>query len=155
MSTFYYARIKPSEEDRNKLIEAIKTDNFSLIQNRYFRMYCGVSGRLPDDDNDYGVSEGGIIELGVRRGNSPFVWYANLDHYKYCDDKPKYYELTRSGIENFIERDDVCIYDEYFEELDKNEFMEMAFSWEEGCERENVSEHNFYRNDLLFFDNDY
>ena len=39
------------------------------------------------------------------------------------------YPLTKQGITEFVMRDDVIIYDEYGEQEDPKEFLEMAFSW--------------------------
>lgn len=41
------------------------------------------------------------------------------------------YPLTKQGITDFVMRDDVIIIDEYGEQEDPKEFLEMAFSWEE------------------------
>jgi hypothetical protein len=87
---------------------------------------------------------GGKIHLGKRSGGWKFLWNPNIfmirsghmeDHNGrriYVPDPsiPKYtYPLTKKGIKEFVDREDVEVYDEYGEKQDKEEFWNMAINW--------------------------
>lgn len=140
MSTNFYARIIPTKERKDKIKEAIDSDDFTLIKdlinNTYSRPTC------------YDFTNNGEIHLGKRSSGWKFLWNTNwykirkghseqvekngVTTYKWIDDGydiKMYYDLTKQSITNFITRDDILVYDEYDEQQDKKEFLEMAFNW--------------------------
>ena len=126
MGTNYYARIIPKEEDKQRLIDAINNNQCDIIEDLASELY----GRR----NDYsGI--GNEIHLGKRSCGWKFLWNPNV--IKVWDSEARdytynyVYPLTKEGITNFVMRDDVIIIDEYGEQQDPKEFLEMAFSWGE------------------------
>jgi hypothetical protein len=135
MGTNYYARIIPSVESKNELKNAINNNDYSSIEVLTNELYSALHF-----DGDKFI--GGEVHLGKRSGGWKFLWnpnvYVKRDIYK--DESTneyvlgKYvckflYPLTKEGIKQFIDRDDVEIYDEYGEPQDKNEFFKMAIDW--------------------------
>lgn len=133
MGTNYYARIIPSKKRKDYLKKLINEDKFIEIDNELESMY----GRYSDDK----TSEASEIHLGKRSAGWKFLFNPNYE---------KYYPLTREGLMNFLKREDVVIYSEYFngdnhvygytddpdEPHDNNEylwtpeqFMNMALNW--------------------------
>lgn len=135
MGTNYYARIIPSVESKTKLQQAIESNDFKTVTELVNKMYS----RLHLDNNEL---VGGEVHLGKRSGGWKFLWnpnvYVTREIYKDNDTGQyrlgKYvgkflYELTRKGIKEFIDRDDVVIYNEYNEIWDKDKFFDMAINW--------------------------
>lgn len=134
MGTNFYARIIPKEEDKQKLIDAINNNQYDIIENLASELY----GRR----NEY-TRKGNEIHLGKRSCGWKFLWNPNVIKYYdgYIDpetkdyiDVVKYdyvYPLTKQGITDFCNRKDIIIYDEYGEQFNPEEFLEMAFSWGE------------------------
>ena len=126
MGTNFYARIIPREEDKQKLIDAINNNQYDVIENLASELY----GRRDDYS---GV--GNEIHLGKRSDGWKFLWNPNVIKVwdsEACDYAYNYvYPLTKEGITNFVMREDVIIIDEYGEQQDPKEFLEMAFSWGE------------------------
>ena len=132
MGTNFYARIIPKEEDKQKLIDAIRDDRDDLIEDLASEFY--------GHRNEY-TRKGNKIHLGKRSGGWKFLWNPNT--IKYCDGYinqetkeyiPVYkydqvYPLTKQGITDFCSRKDVIITDEYGEQQNPKEFLEMAFNW--------------------------
>lgn len=147
MGTNYYARIIPKEEDKQKLIDAINDDRDDLIVDLASELY----GR-----RNLHTSKGNIIHLGKRSDGWKFLWNPNV--IKIWDDETcEYaynyvYPLTKQGITDFCNREDVIITDEYGEQFDPKEFLEMAFSWGESdgytgkTYEESQKDHSYYRN---------
>lgn len=156
MGTNFYARIIPKKEDKQKLLNAIDNNDYNIIEN--------LASELYGNRNEY-TRKGNVIHLGKRSCGWKFLWNPNT--IKYCDGYidqetrefvPVYkydqvYPLTKQGITDFVMRDDVIIYDEYGEQEDPKEFLEMAFSWgqEDGYtsktyeeSQENSSYQNYY-----------
>lgn len=126
MGTNFYARIIPKEEDKQKLIDAINNNQYDTIENLASELY----GRR----NDYsGI--GNEIHLGKRSDGWKFLWNPNVIKVwdsEACNYAYNYvYPLTKQGITGFCNREDVIITDEYGEQQDPKEFLEMAFSWGE------------------------
>jgi hypothetical protein len=126
MGTNFYARIIPKEEDKQKLIDAINNNQYDIIED--------LASELYGKRNDYsGV--GNEIHLGKRSSGWKFLWNPNIIKVwdsEACDYAYNYvYPLTKEGISNFVMREDVIITDEYGEQQDPKEFLEMAFSWGE------------------------
>lgn len=123
MGTNYYARIIPSEKDKQKLIDAINNDKFDVIENIASEMYGSRSKY---------TGKGSVIHLGKRSRGWKFLWNPNV--IKVWDNDGEYthnyvYPLTKEGITNFVMREDVIITDEYNEVQNPKEFLEMAFNW--------------------------
>lgn len=151
MSTNYYAHIIPSKERKKKLHDAIKVNDFHLINKLTDEMYGSIQRDWDSDE-----VTGGVVHLGKISCGWKFLWNPNVfvirhghskkikiapSHYRYnWIEEPSTleytYPLTKKGIKAFIDRDDVLIYDEYDELQDKEEFWKMALSWgyEEGDE---------------------
>lgn len=134
MSTNYYARIIPKEEDKQKLINAINNNQYDIIED--------LASELYGNRNEY-TRKGNVIHLGKRSCGWKFLWNSNVIRYcdGYVDSETKefvpvwkydqVYPLTKQGITDFCSRKDVIITDEYGETFSTEEFLEMAFSWGE------------------------
>lgn len=134
MSTNYYARIIPKEEDKQKLLDAINKNKYNIIED--------LTSELYGKRNEY-TRKGNVIHLGKRSCGWKFLWNSNV--IQYCDghideETKEYistykfdtiYPLTKQGIADFVMRNDVLIYDEYNVPQDKIEFLNMAFDWEQ------------------------
>lgn len=151
MGTSYFARIKPSKEAKEALIDAINDNQYSKIEDCYHKMY----GIL---EYDYANEKfkGGYVHLGKRSCGWKFLWNHNIaikrnghteviEHrdgiiekrWKPDSSELKYlYPLTKEGIKAFIDRSDVEIFDEYGEEQWKDEFCDMAINW--GYEKDDI-----------------
>ena len=102
MSTAYYAYIKMKPSQKEALIKAIADDKLLEFEH------------LIDENVE------SSIPVGHRAGGWKFSWSPYNKHLKSLDVK---------GIKEFVYRDDVVIYNEYREILDKDEFLKMAFDW--------------------------
>ena len=132
MGTNFYARIIPKEDEKNELINKIVNNQFDEI--------VDLASALYGERNEY-TRKGNVIHLGKRSCGWKFLWNPNVIKYwdGYLDPKTKeyvsvngydyVYPLTKQGITNFCNREDVIITDEYGEQQDPEEFLEMAFSW--------------------------
>lgn len=150
MSTNYYARIIPSIESKTKLQKAIESNDFETIEELTVKLYS----RLHLDNNEL---VGGSVHLGKRSGGWKFLWNPNVyiirDIYK-DEDRGEYrlgkyvgkflYKLSKEGIKEFIQRDDVEIYDEYGEIQNKDEFFKMAINWVTWKNREAWDSKTYY-----------
>lgn len=96
MGTNFYARIIPSKERKEKLKKLIDENYFDDIQSEVADMY----GSSDEWDENHGE-----IHLGKRSGGWKFLFNPNYE---------RYYSLTKEGLMNFLKRDDVIIYTEYF-----------------------------------------
>lgn len=96
MGTNFYARIIPSKERKEKLKKLIDENYFDDIQSEVADMY----GSSNEWDENHGE-----IHLGKRSGGWKFLFNPNYE---------RYYPLTKEGLMNFLKRDDVIIYTEYF-----------------------------------------
>lgn len=96
MGTNYYARIIPSKARKEILKKMIDEDRFSDIKDEVADMYCSS-----DEWNE----NHGEIHLGKRSSGWKFLFNPNYE---------RYYPLTKEGLMNFLKRNDVIIYTEYF-----------------------------------------
>ena len=96
MGTNYYARILPTKERKEKLKKLIDGNYFDDIQSEIADMY----GSSDEWDENHGE-----IHLGKRSAGWKFLFNPNYE---------RYYPLTKEGLMNFLKRDDVIIYTEYF-----------------------------------------
>ncbi len=134
MGTNFYARIIPKEDEKNVLINKIVNNKFDEIED--------LASELYGSRNQY-TRKGNLIHLGKRSAGWKFLWNPNVIKYwdGYMDPETKeyvsvvkydyVYPLTKQGITEFVMREDVIITDEYGEQQDPKEFLEMAFSWGE------------------------
>lgn len=138
MSTNYYLRHLPSEEQINKLKtlidESCNGNNFDEILEMSNSLY-----REPDEFNS-NLEDFGILHIGKRSNGWQFLWCPNIIkiNESYIDNEGNYvqkysykyrYPLTRQGLMDFVYRDDIVVVDEYNEIWDKNAFFEMTFNW--------------------------
>ena len=150
MGTNYYARIIPSVESKTKLQQAIESNDFKTVIDLVNKMYSRL--HLNDDE-----LVGGEVHLGKRSGGWKFLWnpnvYVTREIYKDNDTGEyrlgKYvgkflYEVSKEGIKEFIDRDDVVIYDEYGKIQNKDEFFEMAINWVTWKDREAWDSKTYY-----------
>ena len=141
MGTNYYARIRPPQEKVEELKRKIDLDHIGGIKSLVHELY--------GERSEY--EDGMIIHLGKRSCGWKFLWNPNVKKksagwYDYDKkewiDKWEYdyvYPLTKQGISDFLHREDVFIFSEYYcpEETQQDaedtpsadEFLEMAFSW--------------------------
>lgn len=149
MGTNYFARKLPSMRRKEYLKQIIDEDMFDEIKSKVNFMYGSFS-------LDGGEPSGGEIHLGKRSGGWKFLWNPNIfqvrnGHSELIDnpngsrssrwivepDTPYYvYPLTKKGIKEFIDREDIEIYDEYGEKQNKEEFWKMALEWTTWKDRE-------------------
>ena len=134
MGTNFYARIIPKEDEKNELINKIINNKFDEIED--------LASELYGNRNEY-TRKGNVIHLGKRSCGWKFLWNPNIIRYcdGYIDTETKefvpvwkydqVYPLTKQGITDFCNREDVIITDEYGEQYTSEEFLEMAFSWGE------------------------
>lgn len=124
MGTNYYARIIPKEEDKQRLIDAINNNQHDIIED--------LASELYGNRNEYS-GLGNKIHLGKRSGGWKFLWNPNVVKVwdsEACDYAYNYvYPLTKQGITDFCNREDVIITNEYGEQQDPKEFLDMAFNW--------------------------
>ena len=160
MGTNYYARIIPKEKDIKELHELIDLNDFNKIREKTCELYKSFR---PHDMND---EPKGVIHLGKRSGGWKFLWNANIyrilnghsekiengpDSYSYHwvpepDTAYYLYPPTREGIKEFIDRDDIEIFDEYDEKQDKEEFFNMALNWTTWDGEEALDSDSYYDN---------
>lgn len=181
MGTNFYARIIPTKSRKDDIKKAIDENNFDEVKKLVNETY-GHPELSYDSDEPKIV--GGNVHLGKRSCGWKFLWNPNcfrsrVGHieevlckdgskkYNYIiddDNKPvKLYELNKLSIKEFIDRNDVEIYDEYGDRQDKEEFWEMAINWgkENGWDSEAYEKHQkeigepvyegIYANDYTIF----
>lgn len=162
MGTNYYARIKPPQEKVEELKKKIDLDHFADINKMVGELY-GHRGEYND---------GLIIHLGKRSAGWKFLWNPNVkkvyDGYEedehgepHAKWKHEYvYPLTKKGISDFLYRDDVFIFSEYYhpneptndpdEKPSADEFLEMAFNWGQREGWDSKSYHNDRPDEKLY-----
>ena len=145
MGTNYYARIIPTKERKEEIKNAINNDDFYEI-----KRLVDITYLEPSYNHEIDSYVGGEIHLGKRSTGWKFLWNPNWykipkGHMEWIDngkgektghwvddgyDVFKYYDLTKKSLKEFIDREDVVIYDEYdIKQEDKEEFWRMALSW--------------------------
>lgn len=150
MGTNFYARIIPTKERKEKIKQAIDNDNFDEIKTLVNMTYSS-----PQYFYEESGFIGGEIHLGKRSGGWKFLWNPNwyklikghsevtevapnAKNYHWVEDGFdvfKYYDLTKESIKQFINREDIEIYDEYGVKQDKEKFWNMAINW--GYDKDN------------------
>jgi hypothetical protein len=143
MGTNYVARVIPKKERKGELKKLIDEDDFSSINRAVEKMYQRFHPYNMDEE------PWGEIHLGKRSHGWKFLWDPNMfiiknghleeteveeghKSYKFIQDPDTVYytyPLTKKGIKDFIDREDVKVYDEYGEEQDKDEFFKEALGW--------------------------
>ena len=136
MGTNFYARVIPAKKHKEELKKCIDDDLFTRLKSEIEYTY----GEF--EPTSLGDEVHGVIHLGKRSGGWKFLWDPNMfiiknGHYdenlkKYVMDESSVYyvyPLTKKGIKEFIDRDDIEVYDEYDEKMDKEEFFKEALEW--------------------------
>lgn len=146
MGTNYYARILPTKERKEEIKKAIDSDDFRRIRDLIYETYDTHSYSF--EIENYGVQ--GVFHLGKSSGGWKFLWNPNVyvKHNGHTEkeelesghtvyhfvEEPNtlvyLYPLTEEGIREFINKDNVEIFDEYNEKQDKEEFLKFAFNKE-------------------------
>lgn len=153
MGTNFFAHIIPTKERKNKIKEAIDNDDFQTVKRLVEETYYSPT--------KYNV-EGNNIHLGKRSSGWKFLWNPNWyqirkghsevdseGNYHWIDDGytiHKYYDLNKKSITDFINQDNVVIYDEYDEKQNKQEFIDMAFGWNDGWDSDSYDEYEKQQN---------
>ena len=109
MGTNFYARIIPSKSRKEKLKKMIDEDRFDDIKDEMADMY-GSSDQWNENH--------GEIHLGKRSAGWKFLFNPNYE---------RYYPLTKKGLMDFLKRDDVIIYTEYFSFRKDDEYSEYRY----------------------------
>lgn len=120
MGTNYYSipKVEDLEKERQKLIEEIQSmdiSNAALCEDD-FRIHEDGWDRLSPWDE---FVNGNSIHLGKRSSGWKFCW--NFNHNKYYSNKEELLEFIRSRR----------VVNEYGEELEPNEFIQMSLKWGE------------------------
>ena len=110
MGTNFYARIIPSKDRKERLKKLIDENYFDDIQPEVADMY-GSSDEWSENH--------GEIHLGKRSGGWKFLFNPNYE---------RYYPLTKEGLMNFLKRDDVIIYTEYFSFREDDEYSKREYT---------------------------
>ena len=147
MGTNYYAKIRADKKKEKELIELITNGN-TADYDKIVELTNELYGEAVFV-NSKGCLVGSVIHIGKKSRGWKFLWEHHLyvvknGHVEEEETQPghsvlKYVEepdtlyslygkLTKENIRKFIMREDIDIYDEYGELLDKNEFLEIAFS---------------------------
>ena len=109
MGTNFYARIIPSKSRKEKLKKMIDEDRFDDIKDEMADMY---------DSSDQWNENHGEIHLGKRSAGWKFLFNPNYE---------RYYPLTKKGLMDFLKRDGVIIYTEYFSFRKDDEYSEYRY----------------------------
>lgn len=143
MGTNYYARIIPTKERKEELKKLIDTNNFDKIIDKINKTY----GTFHAYDMNTEIK--GSIHLGKMSCGWKFLWNPNIHiirnghlekeeiekGHTICRYIPEpdtafhIYPLTKKGIKEFLDREDVEVYDEYGEKQNKEQFFEEALNW--------------------------
>lgn len=145
MGTNYYARRIPTEEEIKRIKKAIDDNDYDEIK----YLVNDIYGRPHPDYTEGGKFKWGEIHLGKISTGWKFLWNPNwycypkghteaeqisetTTRYHYVvDDKynaVKIYDLTKESIKALIDREDIVICSEYGDEVDKEEFWNMALT---------------------------
>jgi len=139
MGTNYYLHKKPTKDELISLKEMIDETanglNFKAVINAVHILFDE-----PDNKDIESVENWGKLHIGKRSNGWKFDWCPNIlkINTSYFDNNHKYvskYEyklrcpLTKQGITDYIMNDDIIVINEYGEVQDKEEFLDMAFSW--------------------------
>lgn len=134
MSTNYYLRHKPTQEQIDELKKCID----STVNGQNFFEVLELAKQMYATCDEY-EQDNGEMHIGKRSDGWKFLWCPNV-HYTPCIDKEtgnwvtdrkieKKYELTKKGITDYIMQDEFVVVDEYGDIQDKTEFLDMAFNW--------------------------
>lgn len=148
MPTNYYAQITPTIERKRELVDLI------LVEKNYNRIISEIMktfGLYDVDISGEPKANGGVVHLGrMDKPKGRFLWNPNVHIFNEL--KSKYdgaievqyteivshmlYKLNKVGIETFIRRPDINLFTEYGEWVDKDEFLKMAFEFDDWDEEE-------------------
>lgn len=134
MSTNYYAQILPTQEEKDQLKKYIDENDIDNILPLANKLY---SYNYYNDKCKHNA-----LHLGKRSSGWQFLW---------CHNYSNYYDLTKQSLHDFIFRNDVIIYNEYGEQQDKQEFWNMALTWDGIGNKEYYKQH---KDEYYFDDNE-
>lgn len=143
MGTNFYARIIPSRQRKEEIKKLIDSNDFKAITEAVKDTYGTFETYV-----DTALVQG-EVHLGKRSGGWKFLWNPNMHiirngHLEEQEIEKGHtfsryipepntafyvYPLTKQGIKNFIDREDVEVFDEYGDKQDKEEFFDMAVNW--------------------------
>lgn len=131
MGTNFYARRIPTKEEREHLSSLVfNVNNSSEIieeaEELFKEWHLGKrsGGWKFLWDTNITVKRNGHAETEeIEPGHTRCRWIPEPDTLEYL------YPLTKEGIWNFINQENIAIYDEYNELQDKKEFFQMALDW--------------------------
>ena len=144
MGTNYYAKIIPTKERKEYIINLIKESDPSKwrkIRSSIAETYglldeydhtggeihlgkCSYGWKFLWNPNTYRVRNGHTVEEEIEPGHIVYHYVSEPDTMF------QIYPLTKEGIKAFIDREDIEIYDEYEEKQDKEEFWKMVIERE-------------------------
>lgn len=159
MGTNFFAKIIPTKERKETLKMMIENNDFRGVLQQTQEMYGSVEPRSMKDIIQ------GEIHLGKRSGGWKFLWNPNIyqirrGHSDWIENKDGskshkwvsepdeayyIYPLTKKGIKEFIDREDVEIYDEYGVSQDKEQFFKEALEWVTWSGKEAWDSDSYYR----------
>lgn len=144
MGTNFYAHIIPTQKRKEELKALIDSDDWEIIREEIDNTFGSF--------HPYAMEEPltGYIHLGKRSSGWKFLWNPNIylirnghtewtegksgsshGHWVPEPDTARYiYPLTKQGIKNFIDREDVEVWDEYDNKQDKETFWQEALDWD-------------------------
>lgn len=148
MATNYYAQITPTLERKRELVDLILVEkNYNKIVSEVMKTF----GLYGVDIGGEPKATGGIIHLGKNdRANGRFLWNPNIYFFNAListwdgalevqhTEIESYmtYRLDKDGIRTFINRPDLTVITEYGEWVDKDEFLKIAFEFDDWDEEE-------------------
>lgn len=143
MGTNFYARIIPSKQRKEEIKKLIDSNDFDAITKAVKETYgtfetcvenaqvqgeihlgkCSGGWKFLWNPNMHVIRNGHHEMISPNEGHTIYIWVKDPNTAFYV------YPLTKQGIKNFIDREDVEVFDEYGEKQDKEEFFDMAVNW--------------------------
>lgn len=152
MGTNYYAQIIPTVKQKEDLKKAIDNNDVNEVKN--------IVDVLYNEGDEYSDNIHNIIHLGKLSGGWVFLWNPNmLFRYDWQKENTKdrlyktvikacaFGELTHKAIKDFIFREDVRLFDEYNEDVDKQEFWNTVTELEKDKNSNLIDNQKFYTSD--------
>ena len=138
MSTNYYLQHRPTDTQIDDLITLVKSSK----DGNHFRDIINLVHEMYDEPDEWTDTPDlfGRLHIGKSNHGWKFQWCPNIikHNVSYIDNNGLYvskyeyelrYPLSKQGLTDFIMRDDIVVINEYNEVQDKEEFLQMAFSW--------------------------
>lgn len=135
MSTNYYLRKLPTAEEINTLKSKID----KTVTGAGFNDVINMVNKLYGEKTNKSSLDFSVLHIGKRTPGYQFQWCANIieknvsriDNGNYIR-RNHYlcrYNLTKQGLIDFIMQDNIIVIDESGNQLDKVDFLTMAFNW--------------------------